>query len=91
MRPARRQFFGAIISVYILPLAVLHFLVDLLAPSLDPDLPDWYQPSTLFYYLCVFKSFDWTVQLLHIALVNYGLWRHRPDFQVGWRTVLVWP
>ena len=90
-RLTRSQFFGAIISVYIFPLAFIHFFVDLLAPHLDPQLPDWFEPSILGIYLLKGMAFDIGLQLLHICLVNYWLWRHRPDFQVGWRTLLAWP
>lgn len=33
----------------------------------------------------------YVVNVIQLSIINYGMWRHRPDFQVRWTTVLFTP
>ena len=79
------QVFGAIATVYYLPLFLLRQLYDVAThPSGDAS-------RLLFASLAFVVVLNYAIQIFEWLAINYGLWSRRPDFQVSLGAVLALP
>jgi len=78
------HFGGVTVAVYWIPLFFARLAYDLGTGSRQKI---WYMFGSLITALAA----NYALQMLSLLAINYVLWRHRPDMQVSFRTVLATP